>query len=100
MIIVTGAVRFGNGEIERLRSVLVNNIEATRKEAGCRAYSYAVDLLDPNLLRISELWEDEAAVDAHTRKLPEMMAPLQDAKIEEMSITAYEGEFLRNIVGE
>jgi quinol monooxygenase YgiN len=100
MIIVTGAVRFGNGEIERLRSVLATNIAATRKETGCRAYSYAVDLLDPNLLRISELWEDEAAVDAHTKKLPEMMAPLQDAKIEEMSITAYEGEFLRNIVGD
>ena len=57
MIIVTGEVRFGDGEIERLRSVLVNAVEATREEAGCQAYSYAVDLLDPNLLRISELWE-------------------------------------------
>ena len=36
MIIVTGAVRFGNGEIERLRSALVNAVESTRKEAGCR----------------------------------------------------------------
>jgi len=100
MIIVTGAVRFGNGEIERLRSALVNAVESTRKEAGCQAYSYAVDLLEPNLLRISELWADEAAVDAHTKKLPELMAPLEGAKIESMSVTAYEGEFLRNVLGE
>jgi quinol monooxygenase YgiN len=100
MIIVTGAVRFGNGEIERLRSALVNNIETTRKEGGCQAYSYAVDLIDPNLLRITEMWQDEAAVDAHTKLLPELMKPLEGAKIEAISITAYEAEFLRNIMGE
>ena len=100
MIIVTGAVRFGNGEIERLRSALLNNVETSRKEAGCQAYSYAVDLTDPNLLRITEMWEDEAAVDAHTKKLAELMAPLEGAKIDAMSVTAYQAEFLRNIVGE
>ena len=100
MIIVTGAVRFGNGEIERFRSALVNNIETSRKEGGCHAYSYALDLLEPNLLRITEMWEDEAAADAHAKKLPELMAPLEGAKIEAMSVTAYQAEFLRNIVGE
>src|SRR5687767_9438337 len=52
MIIVTGAVRFGNGEIERLRSALTANVEGSRKEDGCEAYSYAIDLTEPNLLRI------------------------------------------------
>ena len=100
MIIVTGAVRFGNGEIERLRQALTRNVETSLKEDGCEAYSYAVDLTDPNLLRITEMWRDEAAVDAHTKKLAELMAPLEGAKIEGMSITAYQASFLRNIVGE
>jgi quinol monooxygenase YgiN len=100
MIIVTGAVRFGNGELERLRSALLRNVETSRKETGCEAYSYAVDLSEPNLLRITEMWRDEAALDAHTRKLAELMAPLEGANIEGMSITAYEARFLRNIVGE
>ena len=100
MIIVTGAVRFGNGEIERLRSALLNNVETSRKEAGCEAYSYAVDLVEPNLLRITEMWHDEAAVDAHTKKLAELMAPLEGAKIEAMSVTAYKASYLKNIIGE
>ncbi len=100
MIIVTGAVRFGNGEIERLRGALVRNVESSRKEAGCEAYSYAIDLTEPNLLRIIEMWRDEAAVDAHTKKLAELMAPLEGARIEAMSVTAYEARFLKNIIGE
>ena len=100
MIIVTGAVRFGNGEIERLRSALTANVEGSRKEAGCEAYSYAVDLVEPDLLRITEMWHDEAALDAHIGKLAELMAPLEGAKIEAMSVTAYEARYLRNIIGE
>jgi quinol monooxygenase YgiN len=100
MIIVTGAVRFGAGELERLRSALIRNVETSRGEDGCEAYSYAVDLVEPNLLRITEMWRDEAAVDAHTRKLAELMAPLEGANIEAMSVTAYQATYLRNIIGE
>ena len=100
MIIVTGAVRFGSGEIERLRSALARNVEASLREESCEAYSYAIDLTEPNLLRITEMWRDEAAVDAHTRKLAELMAPLEGAKIEAMKITAYDATFLRNIIGD
>ncbi|MGZ8283156.1 MAG: putative quinol monooxygenase [Allosphingosinicella sp.] len=100
MIIVTGAVKFGNGEIERLRSALVRNVEASRKESGCEAYAYAIDLVDPNLLRITEMWHDENALDAHTKNMAELMKPLEGAKIEAMSVTAYEASFLRNVLGE
>lgn len=100
MIIVTGAIRFGKGEIERLRSALVANIEASRKEGGCDAYSYSVDLAEPDLLRITEMWRDEAALDVHAKRVPELMRPLEGASVEAMSITAYEASFLKNIVGE
>jgi len=101
MIIVKGEVRFGDGEIERLRPDLAANIAATRAETGCAAYSYAVDVLDPNLLRISEEWSSEEAIDAHMRA-PHMGAlfdALGAAKVESTRIDAYEAHYLRNIMG-
>jgi quinol monooxygenase YgiN len=42
-------------------------IEATRREAGCRVYSFAEDLLEPGLIRIFEIWESRADLDAHAK---------------------------------
>ena len=65
MIIVKGEVRFGEGEIERLRPAFAKNIAATRAENGCEGYAYAVDVGDPDLLHVAEQWRDEAAIEAH-----------------------------------
>ena len=100
MIIVMGEVRFGEGEIERLKGALGRNVEQSRQEDGCENYVYSVDLLDPNVLRINEAWRDQATLDAHNQKIPELMAPLADAKIEAISIKAWKGEFLQNVMGE
>ena len=100
MIIVMGEVRFGEGEVERLRGVLARNVEASRAEDGCERYTYAVDLLDPNMIRVCEAWRDQAALDAHSQKIPELMAPLADAKIEAISIKAWTADFLQNVMGE
>ena len=100
MIIVTGEVRFGDGEIERLKGALARNVEASRREDGCERYAYSVDILDPDVLRISEAWRDQAALDAHNRKIPELMAPLADAKIEAISIKAWSAEFLQTVMGD
>lgn len=101
MIIVTGEARFGEGEIARLRDALASNIAATRAEDGCLSYSYAVDLEDPNLLRISEHWRDEAAVNAHITA-PHMgpfMAALGAAKIEALSVKSYDATYQKTLLG-
>jgi quinol monooxygenase YgiN len=100
MIIVMGEVRFGDGEVERLSGVLARNVEASRQEDGCERYTYAVDLLDPNLLRICEAWRDREALDSHSQRIPELMAPLADARIEAISIKAWTADFLQNVMGE
>lgn len=101
MIIVTGTVRFGDGEIERLKDAMTRNIEATRAEAGCEHYAYAVDVADPNLLHVSERWSDDAAIERHmaTPHMGEFMALVGAARVEAMSIKAYEASFLRNVLG-
>jgi len=101
MIIVTGEVRFGDGEIERLKEALAANIAATRAEDGCEAYAYGVDIGDPNLLHVAERWSDQAAVDAHMTAphMGPLMAELGAARIESMRIDAYEGHFLKTLLG-
>ena len=101
MIIVTGQVRFADGEIERLASAFKTNIQATRAEPGCARYVYGVDIADPNLLHVVEEWSDEEAVNAHmnTAHMAELMTALGTAKIEAISINAYEAHFLKALLG-
>jgi quinol monooxygenase YgiN len=101
MIIVNGTVRFGDGEIDRLRDAMAHNVEATRAEEGCEHYAYAVDVSDPNLLHVAERWSDDGAIERHMAS-PHMgafMAEVGAAKVEAMSIKAYEASFLRNVLG-
>jgi quinol monooxygenase YgiN len=101
MIIVTGEARFADGEIARIRGALERNVAATRAEAGCARYSYAVDISDPNLLHIAEEWSDEEAVAAHMAAphMAELMGALSSAKLETISVKAYEGNFLKVLLG-
>jgi quinol monooxygenase YgiN len=102
MIIVTGTARFGEGEIDRLRSDFETNIAATRGEPGCDHYAYAVDVSDPNLLHISERWSDEAAIEAHMAAphMATFMAILGKAKVEALSVKMYRADYLKTLLGE
>jgi quinol monooxygenase YgiN len=42
-------------------------MEATRKEDGCIEYNYAEDVLDPGLIRVSEVWESREQLGAHLK---------------------------------
>lgn len=101
MIIVTGQVRFADGEIQRLTPAFRMNIQATRAEAGCARYAYAVDIADQNLLHVVEEWSDEDAVNSHmnTPHMAELMKVLGSAKIEAISVVAYEAHFLKTLLG-
>ncbi|MBV9883909.1 MAG: antibiotic biosynthesis monooxygenase, partial [Sphingomonadaceae bacterium] len=62
---------------------------------------YAVDLIDPNLLLVGEEWASEAAMDEHmqTPHMAKLGAALSTAKIEAIRIDAYEGHYLKNVMG-
>jgi len=65
MILIAGTVRILPEKIASARVAARRMIEATRREDGCERYAFAEDLLDPGLIHISELWRDQAALDAH-----------------------------------
>jgi len=65
MVAVIGQFRLPVASMETGLGAMRKVLEATRAEAGCIAYSYAEDLLEPGLIRISELWESAAHLAAH-----------------------------------
>lgn len=67
MILVTGTIRIPAANLADAIPAMRQMIEHSRGEAGCIEYSYAHDMLDPDLIRITELWSSSEALDAHFR---------------------------------
>lgn len=68
-------------------------ITASRQEAGCLGYDYAWDIIDPNIMRIRELWKDEAALRFHfkTPHMAAFLAALRADRDVKTTITVYDG---------
>lgn len=65
MLLIVGTVRIPVENVARARPAVARLIEATRAEDGCLKYGFAEDVLDPGLIHISEVWRDQAALEAH-----------------------------------
>lgn len=65
MILVTGEFRMPPESLDAAREAMARVVLATRLEAGCLAYSYAEDVLEPGQFRVTELWSDRAALTVH-----------------------------------
>lgn len=65
MLIVLAEATLAEGALDAGRAALTSMVEESRKEEGCIAYSYAVDVLDPAKLIIVEKWDDDAALASH-----------------------------------
>ncbi len=101
MIVIEGWVRLAPGDLERLRPAAAEMIQATRAEAGCIDYAFAVDLLEPDLMRIVERWVDQAALDGHFAS-PHMAAfnkALAGATRSGASVRAHEIAGTRQLIG-
>ena len=64
-LIVAGTVRVPPESVEGLRPHMLAMMAASRAEDGCVTYSYGFDVADPGLVRVFEIWRDQAALDAH-----------------------------------
>ena len=67
-IIVAGTVRVPSDRLAAFRPHMIAMLNATRAEDGCLDYSYAEDVGEPGLIRVFEVWRDQAALDAHFTK--------------------------------
>lgn len=92
MILITGTVRVRPDAVEDLRAAMEAQLSASRAEAGCIEYAYAVDVSEPGLIRVFEQWESWEALEVHFQQ-PHMKpwrAALQAAGIAERNLNAWE----------
>jgi len=65
MIVLHAVFPIDPNERERALALFEDLVEASNREPGMVEYRAAVDLQDPNVVRFSEVYEDEAASSAH-----------------------------------
>ena len=64
-VAVIGQFRMPAEAMEQARPMMRKVMEATRAEDGCIEYNYAEDVLDPGLIRVSEVWESRERLAVH-----------------------------------
>ena len=92
MVIIAGTVRVPPENAPALRPHQDAMLAASRAEDGCLTYSYAIDVQDPGLIRVFEVWRDQAAIDAHF-KAPHMatwLAANAELGVFDRKLTLYE----------
>jgi quinol monooxygenase YgiN len=65
ILIVAGTVRIPPQNLEAFRGHISEMLAASRAEPGCVEYSYAIDVEDPGLVRVFEVWRDRADLVSH-----------------------------------
>ena len=92
MIVILGTVRLPPQNLGAARPVMAAMTRASRGEDGCIAYAYAEDVFEPGLIRVSEVWRDQAALDAHAKAphLTQWRTAWPALEIGERRLMAYE----------
>jgi quinol monooxygenase YgiN len=65
MIVISLALRVPQPDIKDFMAATMKLIEASRAEPGVVAYSFATDWTEEGLVRVLEIFTDQAALDAH-----------------------------------
>ncbi|NQX95401.1 MAG: antibiotic biosynthesis monooxygenase [Erythrobacter sp.] len=92
MILITGTFRIPSGALARARPAMERMIAASRAEAGCLEYSYAPDLNDETLIRVTERWTSRGAFEDHVASphLAEWRAAFGELGITDRSLKLFE----------
>ncbi len=94
MIITIVTLTFGSeADVDAFCAGRKTQIEETRKEAGCIGYTFARDILEPRVIRVAEIWRDEAALKGHleTPHMRKSRATPLPGKPQSVVIKRYDG---------
>lgn len=65
MIVVNAIIRASEATIAATKDAIATMEAASQAEEGCYDYTFSVELNNPNVMRITERWENMAALEAH-----------------------------------
>ena len=99
MLVIIGTIRLPVENLSAARSVIATMVAQSRAEAGCLAYAYAEDVLEAGLIRITEVWEDQAALNRHlaSEHLAAWRAAWPALAIGERNLVLYEAGTARRV---
>jgi quinol monooxygenase YgiN len=94
MLIIIGTFRVKPDQLDDARPIMEKMVLASRKESGCLSYSYAEDISDAGLIRVSEIWTDQQALDWHmeSRHISEWRAEWPQLGISERHLMLYSAD--------
>jgi len=92
MIVIAGFYRFPLDQLDAVKPAMARMIDLSRAEPGCGHYAFSEDIVEPGLIRVSESWQDEAALKAHATSahMAEWRAASAAHGIYDRTITAYD----------
>jgi len=90
-IVVMAEAEIDPGSLDRMREAGRRMIEASRREVGCITYAYSFDLLQPNRMRVIEVWASPAALREHfaTPHMAQFRQDLTQLKAKIVSLDVY-----------
>ena len=65
MIIVNAKAKTTSENILNLKDVIFNLEQEKLKEKGCLDYAFSADINNPNIMKITELWDDLKSLKDH-----------------------------------
>lgn len=65
MLLIIGTIRLPPENLAEARPVMQHMVAQSLAEDGCKAYAYAEDVLEPGLIRVTEIWRDQTSLDRH-----------------------------------
>lgn len=65
MIILAGTFRLDPAKLDQAKAHIAAIVAGSRSEAGCIAYSFGHDPVEPDVVNVFEVWRDRAALDFH-----------------------------------
>ena len=94
MIFVQGWIRIASKDVDDIIPAARVMMMETNEEPGCLHYSFAKDVVENNLIHISERWDCEDNLKAHfqTPHMAEFNAAMSEVTIVSADIRMYSGD--------
>jgi len=95
-----GYMRVRGADIARLQGPISRLATAVREFHGCNHYAFGHDLIEPDLLRISEIWRARTAQSAHLigDHMVEFNIAMRAASVVATEVDSYENGMVRRLM--
>ena len=91
MLIIAGSITTEDGHRDAFMSAVAPLVAATHTEPGCREYVFSCDPDDANRILLFEMWDDQAALEAHfaTEHMASFQQSLANIAVAGMAVKKY-----------